>query len=280
MISVIIPVYDDPDGIKRTLDSIKNQESAHEYEIIVTIDDTAESESQTKKVAEDFKQIFGDKISILKEKEKQNSFAARNLGIKEAKGNVLCFIDAGVILGSNFLSSVKKNIDKGLILGYEIENKVDTKNIWSFYVKERHFPVKRFANKDEFVPTACLVVPREAVENYGEFEEHDGADREFCHRLVRNGYDIEVSGSAKVQHLSRDSFWKLKKRWIRVGEGYSSLNKFRLPSERPWDMNKWASYSIYLKLSVMLVYLLNCFYRVYGYIRMEVKKSVKSIFNL
>jgi glycosyltransferase involved in cell wall biosynthesis len=85
LVSVIIPTYNRAGTIKRTMDSVLNQTWPH-LEVIV-----ADSES-TDGTAE-ILASYGDKIRVLRQK-KEGPGAARNAGIRAAKGEVLSFLDS------------------------------------------------------------------------------------------------------------------------------------------------------------------------------------------
>ncbi len=86
LVSVIIPVYNRMDTIIGTVDSVLNQ-SYKNIEIII-IDDG--STDDTLKVLE---RIQNEKIQILKQNHR-GANAARNLGVKKAKGEYIALIDS------------------------------------------------------------------------------------------------------------------------------------------------------------------------------------------
>ena len=106
-ISVIVPVYNEEDNIgfliKRllSLNYPKNR-----YEIII-VDNN--SKDNTPEIIKKYKVIY------LNEK-KQSSYAARNKGIKKAKGNILAFVDGDCIPDKEWLKNTTKHF---------IEEKVD-----------------------------------------------------------------------------------------------------------------------------------------------------------
>lgn len=105
-ISIIIPVYNTPEKyIRRALDSIWNNDlSACE---VIAIDDGSNEEVGANL---DFLSSVYDDFRIVHSVHKGLS-AARNLGIKEAKGEYLLFVDADDELGLNCLSEAKKIIE-------------------------------------------------------------------------------------------------------------------------------------------------------------------------
>jgi len=87
-VSIIIPVYNAEKYIREDLDSLLGQ-SLREIEVICVDDGSKDS---SLKILEDY-QRKDDRIKILKQ-ENKGAGAARNEGMKEAKGDYLIFLDA------------------------------------------------------------------------------------------------------------------------------------------------------------------------------------------
>lgn len=89
-VSIIIPVFNSKKFILQTLESIENQ-TYKNYEIII-VDDCSTDGSY--ELIEKLK-IKNKKIRLYKTKKNSGTVAApRNLGIKKAKGNIVCFNDS------------------------------------------------------------------------------------------------------------------------------------------------------------------------------------------
>ena len=99
-ISVIMPVYNGEDHLKKALESLTNQ-TLQSFEIIC-VDDG--SEDGTKEILERF--CHKDtRIRILRQNHK-GAGAARNLGLSEAKGTYVVFLDADDIFYENMLEKI------------------------------------------------------------------------------------------------------------------------------------------------------------------------------
>ena len=84
-VSVIIPTYNRSDTLKRALDSVMNQ--SRKVDEVIVIDDGSTDTTQ-----ELLKAHF-PKINIIYQ-DNQGVSAARNTGIKKAKGNWICLLDS------------------------------------------------------------------------------------------------------------------------------------------------------------------------------------------
>ncbi len=135
-VSIIIPTYNRSNILKYTLSSLVDQDfPSREYEVIA-IDDG--SSDDTRAVVESYK----DKLNIIYYFQEDRGFRvalARNEGIKRAKGDVLVFIDTGIVVGNTFVrthydahyrNSVEKCADSndkyaviGYVFGFSYEHK-------------------------------------------------------------------------------------------------------------------------------------------------------------
>jgi glycosyltransferase involved in cell wall biosynthesis len=126
-ISVIIPTFNEASVIGECLKSLSEQ-SYKDFEIIVVDDGSTDS---TFEVVSELK-IKNLKLKILSAAH-LGAGAARNLGAKHAKGEILVFVDADMTFGKNFLSNLVKPIETGKVRGtFSKEEYVSNwNNIWA-----------------------------------------------------------------------------------------------------------------------------------------------------
>src|SRR5581483_4665750 len=86
-VSVIIPAYNAAAFIAETLDSVYAQTFA-DFEVIVVNDGSPDTEDLERELAP-----YREKLSYIKQ-ENQGAAAARNTGIKAARGEFVAFLDA------------------------------------------------------------------------------------------------------------------------------------------------------------------------------------------
>lgn len=100
MISIIIPIYNQADKLRKTLDSI-NKQSLKDLEVIIINDGSSDNPEQ----------VFTDFLTTTKteltfsffNQENKGAPAARNKGFRESKGEYLFFCDADAMLEANAL---------------------------------------------------------------------------------------------------------------------------------------------------------------------------------
>lgn len=106
MISFIIPAYNAEKTIKKAIESILNQkESSLEFEIIVVNDGSIDGLNEVMKKFENNLKI---KYIV-----KENSGVAdtRNLGVKEAKGEYIIFVDSDDYISEFMLKDIEQYIN-------------------------------------------------------------------------------------------------------------------------------------------------------------------------
>ncbi len=101
--SVVVPVYNVENYIKRCIESILNQDF-DDYEIIVVDDETPDNSIS---VVEQLSLAKPDKFNIIHQKNKGLG-GARNTGAKAAKGEYLIFIDSDDYIESDMFSKLDK----------------------------------------------------------------------------------------------------------------------------------------------------------------------------
>jgi glycosyltransferase involved in cell wall biosynthesis len=187
LISVVIPVYNEESYVSDLIKSIK-QQTYKNYEIIAADSSTDETPKILKKL----------KVKVVRIP-KTNVSAARNAGIKEAKGDILALIDADYILQRNLFSSVVNFFEDSKnkkVVCIEPRPKLSLKDL-----KRRDIIKFRFLNEliyvykklsfFTFLPAAygCDFCMADAVKKSGLFnEEIDVAeDKEFFSRLRKIG---------------------------------------------------------------------------------------------
>ena len=132
-VSLICPCYNSASSLKRLLDSYKKQDFKGEMEIIFILDP---SKDETEQILQ--KEV-SPSIRLIVNKERLGVVPCRHMGIAEAKGKYVGFVDADDFLEPNFVSKMFDALEK---------NNADVVNC-SFYVKstKKEFPYP-FRGKD------------------------------------------------------------------------------------------------------------------------------------
>lgn len=130
-ISVIIPLYNEEKYIKECINSVINQ-TYKNIEIIV-VDDKSTDNSLN-----ELKSIKDKRIKIIELKENKGVSNARNIGIKEAKGDYICFLDSDDFWRRDKLKKQIKYIqDKAIIYSDYVYTNANGKTIKQVIVPKK-----------------------------------------------------------------------------------------------------------------------------------------------
>lgn len=165
-VSVVIPAFNSAAYIRETINSVLNQ-SFKDLEVVV-VDDG--SKDNTGELLKD----YHSKVRYIL-KENGGPASARNLGIKEAKGEFIAFLDADDLWMSDKLEKQLERFDGediGLVFSSVQKMDKDNHDLPDYVNRERfegHIFEKLF-NKN-FVPTSTVLVRKSCFEEFGVFDE-------------------------------------------------------------------------------------------------------------
>ena len=223
MISVVIPLYNKEDCIKKTLDSVLNQ-SYKDFEVIV-VDD-----GSTDRSAEIVASITDPRIKLVRQKNGGPS-VARNRGVKEATEEYIAFIDADDIWSPEYLKEMTDlltSFPDAVIWGFnyaEIKNGEAERTetvVFRGYVNERwdSFPF--------FFCSSSTCCRRTSLLELGGFDERMvyGEDIDMWFRLL-------LSGKGVLDSRVMAFYYK---------DGNDSLTQHTMPLEKhlPFFIDKYA----------------------------------------
>ena len=216
-ISIIIPVFNGERTIKGCLKSVTNQNyPAEKYEIIVV--DNA-SYDNTVNIVEEFPAM------LLFEKRACNSYMARNLGIKQAKGKIIVFIDADCVAETNWLANLVEpfhdenvGVVAGEVLSSEPENMIQGFYAFTGFLEQE----KKVKAQISAIGAGNVAIRKRIFDTVGEFDEDFrwGGDNDFGVRMQKEtSYVIRFAKNAIVYHYHRVSLRGLIKHAYTYGLG-------------------------------------------------------------
>lgn len=228
--SFIIPVYNRPDEVKELLESFDELNGNYEYEIVIIEDGSTES-------SEDIINQFKDKLHIsYYYKPNTGPGDSRNYGMQKAKGNYFIILDSDVILPSNYLTEVKRFLEKSY---YDCFGGPDAAHSsFSNLQKAINFAMTSFITTggirggkqqvEDFQPRSFnMGLSKKAFLASGGFGKiHPGEDPDLSLRLHKLEFKTTLIEKAYVYHKRRISWSKF----------YKQVNKFGMV--RP-ILNQW-----------------------------------------
>ena len=190
LVSVIIPTYDRPRMLMRTIDSVLNQ-SYSNIEVIV-VDDN-EPETNARRETENLiLQVQDKRLIYIKHEKNKNGSAARNSGFKVSKGEFIMFLDDD---DEFFEEKISKQLEKMMSLddtwgasysGYirKLNGKVKIK---SNETREGNLLVEELGRNLFVHAGSNLMIRRNVVEELDGFDENfmRNQDIEFLVRLLK-----------------------------------------------------------------------------------------------
>lgn len=209
-LSIVIPALNSSETIRANLSSLLcNNFPKDLYEIIVVCDGSTDG---TPQIASQFP------VEIVKYHRKEIG-ARRNLGIAEAKHDIICFVDSDCVVPRDYLQTISNyfgvhpEVDGigGPVLPYVSQGV----NEWSVFIEEIYAEACEFPRREitigprEEVWTHTLKGPnfafrKSALLSVSGFEERmRGEDIEICWRLVENGKVLRFLPDLKVFHYMR-----------------------------------------------------------------------------
>ncbi|AZH26314.1 glycosyltransferase [Haloplanus aerogenes] len=223
-LAVVVPVYNDPDGITRTLRSL----DAAGRPMTVTVVDNA-STDDTRRVVEAFEPTHVD-VRLRSETAIQSSYAARNAGIRASDdADVLAFVDADVTVAEDYFDRALARLDDCDYLGCHVDLSIEgDRTLTARYNAHTGFPIEQYVERHRYAPTCSLLVRREVFEDVGLFDPRllSGGDMEFGNRVDAAGYELGYCADAVATHPVRDSFRSLYDKNVRVGRGHCQLQRY------------------------------------------------------
>ena len=217
-ISVIIPIRDGNDTLKRCLDSLK-ESTLPPAEVIVVDDFSKEDCSEVVK-------SFGFKS--LRINEPREAEYARNRGAELSTGDILVFADCDMVIHPDALEKIHKHFCRnnysavsGVCSPEPNDRKLATryKHLWMYY---------SYINSPEdfdFWISAIGAVKREVFFGVKGFSttfqtKYGGGDLEFGRRLKLAGQKIRLDTKIQGMHLKRFTLWSLLKNDYSRGKGW------------------------------------------------------------
>jgi GT2 family glycosyltransferase len=149
--------------------------------------------------------------------------AARNLGVRHARGTALCFTDDDCIPDEDWAERLATALDRGAdaAAGRTFS---DGGALAEASEIVAHAPATNAANGGSlrFAPSnnlACKRAVFEAIQFDESYPTAAGEDREWCARLTAKGYVLRREETARVVHQQNLSLGRFLRQQLRYGEG-------------------------------------------------------------
>jgi len=223
--SVIIPVFNDLDRLSACLAKLENQTyPSDQFEVIVVDNGSARDPAPL---------VASFAHARCFKEDNPGSYAARNRGIREARGDVFAFTDADCLPASDWISAgvnaLLESPDCGLIAG-----RIDVfctpgtaPGAVELYDSVRGLNQKHYVSDQGFGATANVFTWRKVVDAVGPFDTElkSCGDMEWGRRVGRKGYTVTYCDLAAIAHPARKTLGELSGKMRRVAGGMHTLSR-------------------------------------------------------
>ena len=238
LVSIVVPVYNRAREIGPCLESLLHLDYPASRREIIVVDDA--SVDQTVSV------VRGYDMRLIIQPENMGQSAARNAGVRAAKGEIVAFMDSDCTADPNWLRELLPHFHDprlALVGGY-----VDTPRGTSRLDRYEavHSPLnmgsKRVIGKGGnavfYVPTCNMLLRREIYIRAGGLDERlrVGEDVDFCWKLMALGYRLMYTPEGRVIHKHRNRLFENFRRRFDYGTSEAVLYaRYRQKTKRfPW----------------------------------------------
>ncbi|MBU1031243.1 MAG: glycosyltransferase [Nanoarchaeota archaeon] len=219
MLSIIIPLFNGSKTIAKTLHSIIDNNHS-DFEIIIVNDASTDNfENEISPILTKFQ-----KIKIINLKENHGAAFARNVGIDNAKGEIIVFIDSDIIIPKNTLQNFSRS-NSDITMGIYSRKRCFS-NLSSKYKSEFLYYVH--LNEKVSFWTGCAAVKKHVFEKLKFDESIKGAnveDTDFGFRCAEQGFSSKTDKSIQVMHNHKHNFLSLMKNDFSKAKGLAGLRK-------------------------------------------------------
>jgi glycosyltransferase involved in cell wall biosynthesis len=238
-LSVVIPTYNRQEILKKCISSVLHQTySANNYEIIIINDQSSDETELILKVV--IKQ-FPDRIKYFSQ-HKKGPAAARNLGIKEARGDIILLLGDDMIPAHTLIEEHVKvhakfnHCDKIIVLGYIVWPSFIENNRFIQFLDDHEiqFSYKEIEKHEECVSwcdfySSNISLSKKLITDTGLFDEEFPyaafEDTELGYRLHKNGAKIIFNKNAVVSHWHSMNLKTYSSRMRIVGRSSHIISK-------------------------------------------------------
>lgn len=224
-VSVVIPIYNGEEDLPALINCLKAQTYPRErVEYLLVDNNSRDRTSDILQAAAQEAMSEGMTFKHLSETQIQSSYAARNKGIRAAKGEILAFTDADCHPTHEWLQALVQPFTEptvGIVAG-EV-TALPGKTLLERYADLQNTLSQKYTLAHPFRPygqTANVALRRETLKQAGLFRPYmtTGGDADLCWRIQQQGvWQIRFAEQAIVQHRHRTTLEDLQKQWRRYG---------------------------------------------------------------
>lgn len=210
LFSIIIPIYNTEEYLSACIESVLCQDFS-EYELILIDDGSTDSSAEICRGWEE----KDSRIKLIA-KENQGTAVTRNIGLNNAKGEYILFLDSDdEWTSSSVLSEISKRISlrKADVISYNFSKKYESKSSSPYFKCQKNYDSLIDGNDVDFIRNNHLwiscawnkAIRRELIQQKSLyfFEEDLAEDIGWCYRLGKSAKSFDYIGINLVSYRQR-----------------------------------------------------------------------------
>jgi len=251
-VSVIIPVFNNPDGLNACLEALVNQRTERRFEVVVVDDASTEN-------LEPVHGTFKDRLNLNWHRHERNGgpAIARNTGIQAARGELILFTDGDCMPEPQWLEALSSPFSNPEVSGAKGVYRTAQKDVWSRLAQlefEERYDLLRSQSDIDFVDTYSGAFRRsDLIELNGfdtTFPEANNEDVDLSFRIKERGGRFVFAPEAVVWHKHREGFWNYAR--LKFGRGFWRMKVYRKhPSKAGRD--SYTPWTLKAQLTLMAI---------------------------
>ena len=220
--SVVVPFFRAGESLVPCLQHLLAQEAPFPFEILAVDNGDEAGAARARELAGQ-----NDRLLRVIHEPRPGAYAARNRGLREARGGVIAFTDAECFPTPGWLAALVSALDDPAVsaAGGEVEGDPSQRSLVARYSRSVGLLSQRQTlahPRGAFLQTANLAVRLPDAQAIEGFDDGilSGGDADFCLRLLRERPGrLQLVPGALVLHAHRDSMAALCRQFRRYGQG-------------------------------------------------------------
>ncbi|WP_432570300.1 glycosyltransferase family 2 protein [Kineococcus sp. SYSU DK005] len=227
-VSVVVPVHDGVEDLRRCLAALLAQDYPPERVQVLVVDNASREDVSAA--------LPDDERFLLLSEPVPGSYRARNRALARADGEVVAFTDADCTPEPDWLrrgvEALRRTGEHLAMVGGAVELTFPAgrpRTAWELYEAAHAFPQQRYLAEQNFAVTANLFTWRSALAEVGPFDAalRSRGDAEWGQRLAARGGAQGYAGAAVVHHPARSTWSQMCAKTLRVARGRRDVDLAR-----------------------------------------------------
>lgn len=241
-VSVIVPHYNDLEGLDVCLSALANQTfPAERVEIVVSDNASPQGLAAVEKLVNGRARV----VTVTS----KGAGPARNGGVAASRGEILAFIDSDCQADTQWLAQGIRALEVYDIAGGSVEVLVkhaDRITPAEAFERVFAFNMERYVTRKGFVGSGNLFCRRDVFDAVGPFDAGVSEDVDWSHRATAKNFRIGHAPQASVGHPARRSWDELRGKWSRI-----NAETYGLVIRRRYGRLSWILTSLMLPASAL-----------------------------